>query len=110
MAEHIEREALLKHIDEHGARLGITVANRCNFKDIAKMIPATDFVPRTEVEKEYGNALQTAFNEGKLEGGREVAREIFAELMNCRVFRTDGIEGYVKVDIDELKKKYTGGE
>ena len=109
MAEYIEREALkriymLKGKDK--LRLA-TVINEL------EMLPAADVVPRAEVEKEYGNALQTAFNEGKLEGEKEVAREIFAEIERNMVaiddvdfnrFRAIGARTFA-----ELKKKYTEG-
>lgn len=74
-----------------------------------------DVVPRAEVEREYGNALQIAFNDGKLEGGKEVAREIFAEIdkeygENCGAYRIDDLTyGQLWDYLTELKKKYTEG-
>lgn len=64
MDEYISREALVKFIDERGAGLGITVANCCNFKDIVKMIPAADVVPRNELVKEIADFIY----DGEIEG------------------------------------------
>lgn len=40
----IDADALKELIDVKGANLGITNANRCNFKDMLKMTPTVDAV------------------------------------------------------------------
>ena len=41
----IDADALEQLIDVKGANLGITNANRCNFKDMLKMTPTVDAEP-----------------------------------------------------------------
>ena len=45
MEEYISRNKLIKFISENKHRLGITVANSCNFREIANMIDAEDVAP-----------------------------------------------------------------
>ena len=45
MEEYISRNKLIKFIRENKHRLGITVANSCNFREIANMIDAEDVAP-----------------------------------------------------------------
>jgi len=45
MADLIDREALMEHIEIAGKRYGITVSGRCNFREIAKEVPSADAAP-----------------------------------------------------------------
>lgn len=44
MPRYIDADELINFIDARGTGLGITVANRCNFKEIVSMIPTADAV------------------------------------------------------------------
>ena len=115
MARYIDAEALIAEYDR------VHVGPAGGARKLMVEAPAADVVPRAEIR----NALQTAFNEGKLEGGKEVAREIFEEierdgkyaLIFCEKhidndeIRQAKLECYKDIQnyVAELKKKYTEG-
>ena len=104
MAEYIDREELLKYIDEH-TNQDEWLVNQYNADWIYNFIdsrPTADVVPKSEVEK----ARQHGYELGK----REIAREIFAEIeMLVQKYYHDEwyLVNNMEHDIAELKKKYT---
>ena len=70
--------------------------------------PTADVVPKSEVKRVYYN-LQAVLEE-RAETKQEIAREIFEELArkSTYVFPTM-LYTIAKRDVDELKKKYIGG-
>lgn len=102
MARYMDADKLLEKLPDD-------LPYKASVKRVLTQAQEDDVVPKSEVAREYGNALQTAFNDGRLEGGKEFAREIFGEI-DAMIFGTIIPNDCAIISIAklaELKKKYT---
>ena len=119
MAEYINREEMLKYIDEH-TKQDEWLVNKYNADWIYNFIdsrPTADVVPKSEVVLASSDAVKMLIEchgyalTHDADIKKEVAREIFAEIESKKMFLKDcvGNMGVVVLfkDISELKKKYT---
>ena len=101
MAQYIEKEALIKLLDERG------YFKHAIYKSVIEDFPTADVVPKSEVDwhrEAELNAKRIMELEAELSNAKqEVAREIFGEIEEV----LNELGYFDKIDFRFLKKKYT---
>lgn len=67
MNDLISRKALLDQIETDGIRYGVTVSNRCTFRDIARQAPTVAAEPVRHARWEHKNNSATCTRTGDFE-------------------------------------------